>query len=330
MIQENFFSNNFDKDYNINDDDSSLFFMNQNNDNFWFKLDNNAFQFQNNIFCQNSLDKELSQISPIPISNLGNDSESDKQQININICISNDNSNSFATKEKSQLKKIEKNKNEINIINNKINPILNLDEDNDITNIDNNNSNNNNNNNLLTKKRRPRIHLEDLNIDPEIIKEKKFLIIGDKVILSKNQIITEEDKKEIRAIRNRKSAKKSRDRKKVEYINLVQKIELLKKQIEEKNIIINNYEKISCIQCKRKMAEFSKILLKKDNIKNNIPLALEYKEKKIINNKNGECIKNEKLLKDENKKNNEKEELILEEKESFFSDKKNPFNGKIS
>ena len=154
---------------------------------------------------------------------LGNDSESDRQQININKN-NNNISNSSVTKEKSQIKKNENN-NEINIVNNKDSPILNLDEDkvikyNQKYNIDDNNKK------LLEKKRRPRIHLEDLDIDTEIIKEKKNLIVGDKVILSKNQIITEEDKKEIRAIRNRKSAKKSRDRKKIEYINLIQKIEL--------------------------------------------------------------------------------------------------------
>ena len=155
---------------------------------------------------------------------LGNDSESDRQQININKN-NNNISNSSVTKEKSQIKKNENN-NEINIVNNKDSPILNLDEDKVIKYNQKYNIDDNNNKKLLEKKRRPRIHLEDLDIDTEIIKEKKNLIVGDKVILSKNQIITEEDKKEIRAIRNRKSAKKSRDRKKIEYINLIQKIEL--------------------------------------------------------------------------------------------------------
>ena len=155
---------------------------------------------------------------------LGNDSESDRQQININKN-NNNISNSSVTKEKSQIKKNENN-NEINIVNNKDSPILNLDEDKVIKYNQKYNIDDNNNKKLLEKKRRPRIHLEDLDIDTEIIKEKKNLIVGDKVILSKNQIITEEDKKEIRVIRNRKSAKKSRDRKKIEYINLIQKIEL--------------------------------------------------------------------------------------------------------
>ena len=155
---------------------------------------------------------------------LGNDSESDRQQININKN-NNNISNSSVTKEKSQINKNENN-NESNIVNNKDSPILNLDEDKVIKYNQKYNIDDNNNKKLLEKKRRPRIHLEDLDIDTEIIKEKKNLIVGDKVILSKNQIITEEDKKEIRAIRNRKSAKKSRDRKKIEYINLIQKIEL--------------------------------------------------------------------------------------------------------
>ena len=36
-----------------------------------------------------------------------------------------------------------------------------------------------------------------MDIDPEIIKDKKFEKIGDKVFLSKNKILTEDDKKEI-------------------------------------------------------------------------------------------------------------------------------------
>ena len=81
----------------------------------------------------------------------------------------------------------------------------------------NNNNNNNNNNNHTGKKRKQRIHLEDLDIDPEIIKYKKYQTIGDKVITSKNSKITDLDRKEIRAIRNRISAQKSRDRKKAEF-----------------------------------------------------------------------------------------------------------------
>ena len=102
MIQDNFFSNNSYGDFNINDDENSLFFINQNNDdNFSLKLENNPFQMHNYI------EKDLSLISPIPIPNFGNDSESYKQQNNINSNNSNSNnaSNSSITKDKSLLKK---------------------------------------------------------------------------------------------------------------------------------------------------------------------------------------------------------------------------------
>ena len=67
----------------------------------------------------------------------------------------------------------------------------------------NNNNNNNNNNNHTGKKRKQRIHLEDLDIDPEIIKYKKYQTIGDKVITSKNKKITDLDRKEIRPKKKR-------------------------------------------------------------------------------------------------------------------------------
>lgn len=88
------------------------------------------------------------------------------------------------------------------------------DKNNNKIKIENKNINTNKNNNNIGKKRKQRIHLEDLNIDPEIIKYKKYQTIGDKVITSKNSKITDLDRKEIRAIRNRISAQKSRDRKK--------------------------------------------------------------------------------------------------------------------
>ena len=326
MIQDNFFSNNSYGDFNINDDENSLFFINQNNDdNFSLKLENNPFQMHNYI------EKDLSLISPIPIPNFGNDSESYKQQNNINSNNSNSNnvSNSSITKDKSLLKKMENNNIDINIINNNTNPIINLDEDKDINNNQKDNIDDNNNKKLLEKKRRPRKYLEDLNIDPEIIKEKRFIKIGDKVIRSKNQIITDEDRKEIRAIRNRVSAKKSRDKKKVEFINLIQKIELLTKQIEEKNVIINKYEKICCMQCKLKMAKINAKILEEDHNINNINMPVEYNAEN--DKKKKDFQKNEIPLdkKVKENKNNEKEELILEE-QSFFSDKNNSFMGKIS
>ena len=88
------------------------------------------------------------------------------------------------------------------------------------------------------------MHLEDLDIDPEIIKDKKYQTIGDKVFTSKNQIITENDKKEIRAIRNRISAQKSRDRKKAEFISLNEKLKYLTAQLEKKILIILTIHKL--------------------------------------------------------------------------------------
>ena len=51
---------------------------------------------------------------------------------------------------------------------------------------------------VLNKKRKPRVHLEDLGLDPEKIKDKKFETIGGKVFLSKNKILTDEDMDRIR------------------------------------------------------------------------------------------------------------------------------------
>ena len=114
-------------------------------------------------------------------------------------------------------------------------------------------SNKKSENNVLSKKRKQRIHLEDLNIDPELIKYKKYKTIGDKVITSKNSKITELDKREIRAIRNRISAQKSRDRKKAEFLNLQMNLKFQKQQIEKQNIIIKNFEEMACPTCKSKI-----------------------------------------------------------------------------
>ena len=113
----------------------------------------------------------------------------------------------------------------------------------------------------MNKKRKPRIHLEDLDIDPEIIKDKKFEKIGDKIITSKNKVITTEEKKEIRALRNRISAQKSRDRKKAEFISLTKQIKTLQEQLEKKIMIIENYERLSCSNCKSKIDEVNKKFL---------------------------------------------------------------------
>ena len=72
--------------------------------------------------------------------------------------------------------------------------------------------------------------MKDLGLDPEKIKDKKFETIGDKVFLSKNKILTEEDKKEVRAIRNRISAQKRRDKKKAEFSLFKKKIKTTPKR----------------------------------------------------------------------------------------------------
>ena len=151
----------------------------------------------------------------------------------------------------------------------------------------NNNNNNNNNNNHTGKKRKQRIHLEDLDIDPEIIKYKKYQTIGDKVITSKNKKITDLDRKEIRAIRNRISAQKSRDRKKAEFNELQKKVKFYEDFIKKQNLLIKDFERLSCSECRSKLIE----------IKLNISL-------------------------DQN--DMDKEYLVLDEDISFFSsDKKN-------
>ena len=111
-------------------------------------------------------------------------------------------------------------------------------------------------NKFTNKKRRSsRIHLEDLNIDPKLIEKKSYQIIGDKVITSKTKI-TEDDKKEVKAIRNRISSQKNRDRKKAEFINLLEEIKILKTKLIIKDFIIKTYKEIVCTSCKK---EFEKI-----------------------------------------------------------------------
>ena len=114
---------------------------------------------------------------------------------------------------------------------------------------------NNNNNTHTGKKRKQRIHLEDLDIDPEIIKYKKYQTIGDKVITSKNSKITDLDRKEIRAIRNRISAQKSRDRKKAEFNELQRKVKYYEDFIKKQNLLIKDFERLSCSECRSKLIE---------------------------------------------------------------------------
>ena len=337
MNDNYFFSNN---SFEENDDyeNNSLFFMNQNqqilpflnldnnihstsnqnNDNFSINLDNNSIQLKDTSLKENNFNKDFSQISPIPPQN---EDESYKQQMqssnnsnnsnnNINnYLLNNSNSNSSSTKDKSQVKNILNNNNIINENNSQLmfDDYINNKEKNQID-INNIKKEEKEEKVIIAKKRKPRVHLEDLDIDPELIKNKKFQKIGDKVILSKNQIITEDDKKEIRAIRNRISAQKSRDRKKAEYIIIQEKLKYLTNELDKKIKFIQNLEKICCSQCKSKMIELNNKLLEDTDV-NNIFISSENKEK-------------------ENE--NENEGLVLEEDNSSISGKRNSFIGKIS
>ena len=265
---------------------------NNDNDNDNYTLSplnlDNSVPFKNNLFQENMISNDFSKLSPI--SSIGNNDESYKQQSNSNNTKNNSSdisaSNSYSTKDKSQSKKV--NNNNTNNIKKE--------------------SNNKDDKNNLNKKRRPRLHLEDLDIDPEIIKNKKYQTIGDKVFTSKNHIITENDKKEIRAIRNRISAQKSRDRKKAEFISLNEKLKALTGKLEKKILIIQNYEKIACIHCKSKMAEISKKYMEDEDVNNNFNFSSEESEIPRPN----------------------EEGLVLEEKDYFSSGKKNSLLGKIS
>ena len=142
-----------------------------------------------------------------------------------------------------------------------------------------------------------------MNIDPEIIKNKKFQVVGNKVILSKNHKITEEDRKEIRRIRNMISAKNSRNKKKTEFNDLQEKIKKLTDELIVKKIIIENYEKNCCSSCKSRIWEINKKLIEDNYINDN-------------------------LISSQNEEKNE--DLIPEEDDSFFSNKNNLFCGKLS
>jgi len=229
IFNDSLYNNNLNK-LNLNlNFDNSIQFKNNINNN------------NNNIFQENNSLKDISSIDHISLQKLDEESNSNS---NSNSNINNISNNSSSTKDKSGIK------NELNIKNIKKEIIK-------------------ENNDNLNKKRKPRVHLEDLDIDPEIIKGKKFETIGDKVFLSKNKILTEEDKKEIRAIRNRISAQKSRDKKKAEFIHYKEQIKILSAQLNQKNLIIKNYEDICCPMCKSKINEINiKILNENIDIDN--------------------------------------------------------------
>ena len=249
--------NNFN-DMNNNINNNELLFTDSfPNNNFNLKLDNSLqLNNANNIFQENNSLKDISSIGHT--TDLKKDEDSN---INNSSSLNNISNNSSSTKEKSQIKK-----DNIDIVNNNI-----INQKEEI------NANNNINKEALNKKRKQRIHLEDLGLDPEFIKDKKFETIGDKVFLSKNKILTEEDKKEVRAIRNRISAQKSRDKKKAEFSLFQKQIKYLNEILKQKNLLIENYEKVCCPQCKAKFEEINKkiiseksdINVNKENFNNN-------------------------------------------------------------
>ena len=241
LLQNNFLENeNEENFYNMNssfqNDESPLFFQNM-------KLFN---QEVNNEYNNNNIDI-YNNIFPL-----------EEEDINKEIFLS-DQSNIKENLEDSNNKIFEKDNNS-NIENQSL---LKIKEKNDISKID----IENNKNNITGKKRKQRIYLEDLNIDPEIIKSKRYQTIGDKVITSKNTKITELDKKEIRAIRNRISAQKSRDKKKAEFNELQMKVKYYEELTKKQNSMIKDFERISCEECRTKFMEIKlNISLEKTNI----------------------------------------------------------------
>ena len=265
------YNNYNDMNNNINNNEL-LFTDSFPNNNFNLKLDNSLqLNNNNNIFQENNSLKDISSIGHT--TDLKKDEDSN---INNSSSLNNISNNSSSTKEKSQFKK-----DNIDIVNN--NNIINQKEE----------INENIIKEALNKKRKQRIHLEDLGLDPEFIKDKKFETIGDKVFLSKNKILTEEDKKEVRAIRNRISAQKSRDKKKAEFSLFQKQIKYLNEILKQKNLIIENYEKVCCPQCKAKFEEINKkIISEKSDINVN--------KENFNNNSNEEEL----VLEEEGNKNN--------------------------
>ena len=276
----------------------------------------NDFQYKDDQFPKNEniLNKDFPLMSPIPVNEddsykmINNNNDISKEEILFKEKEKDKDGNSSGigtedtplstggTGSKNQSK--DNSINNSNIINNNNNKNNFISFTNENFNIKINN-NKNADKTVLSKKRKQRIHLEDLNIDPEIIKYKKYQTIGDKVITSKNSVITDLDKKEIRAIRNRISAQKSRDRKKAEFLNLQMQVKIYQQQIEKQKLIIKTFENITCPVCKVKL---NQIILENKNL--SIPL-------------------------EQNDNQNENEYLVLDEN-SILSDKKGSFLGKIA
>ncbi len=228
--------NNFNLNLSFQNDESSNYFPNILNQELNIDSYENNIVFNKNILSmeEENLNKEIPQQENI-LEPFNEKFEKDNSNLNI--------SNSQLSQSNSTKGTGDKN-NESKLNDIKINEIINDEKD------------KKKNNNINTgKKRKQRIHLEDLNIDPEIIKCKKYQTIGDKVITSKNSKITDLDRKEIRAIRNRISAQKSRDRKKAEFNELQKKVKFYEELTKKHILMIKDYERISCPECRAKFME---------------------------------------------------------------------------
>ena len=228
--------NNFNLNLSFQNDESSNYFPNILNQELNIDSYENNIVFNKNILSmeEENLNKEIPQQENI-LEPFNEKFEKDNSNLNI--------SNSQLSQSNSTKGTGDKN-NESKLNDIKLNDIINDEKE------------KKKNNNINTgKKRKQRIHLEDLNIDPEIIKCKKYQTIGDKVITSKNSKITDLDRKEIRAIRNRISAQKSRDRKKAEFNELQKKVKFYEELTKKHILMIKDYERISCPECRAKFME---------------------------------------------------------------------------
>ena len=234
-------NNNFNLNLSFQNDESSNYFPNILNQEFKIESYENNIVFNKNISSieEDNFNKEIPKQENV-IEPFNQKFEKDNSNLNISNSQLSQLNSTKGTGDKNNESKL----NDIKLNDIKINDMI----------CDNIGKRKNNNINT-GKKRKQRIHLEDLNIDPEIIKCKKYQTIGDKVITSKNSKITDLDRKEIRAIRNRISAQKSRDRKKAEFNELQKKVKFYEELTKKHILMIKDYERISCPECRSKFME---------------------------------------------------------------------------
>ena len=234
-------NNNFNLNLSFQNDESSNYFPNILNQEFNIESYENNIVFNKNISSieEDNFNKEIPKQENV-IEPFNQKFEKDNSNLNISNSQLSQLNSTKGTGDKNNESKL----NDIKLNDIKINDMI----------CDNIGKRKNNNINT-GKKRKQRIHLEDLNIDPEIIKCKKYQTIGDKVITSKNSKITDLDRKEIRAIRNRISAQKSRDRKKAEFNELQKKVKFYEELTKKHILMIKDYERISCPECRSKFME---------------------------------------------------------------------------